>query len=419
MAQVSFAQVAALQHEKVRPKLELLYQKDNTLWAMIEDKTEKYNVAGRPSRIPIEILAGTKFAQANVSGGDLGLGGGIDTEVLTLTPVYFSEAIQYTKETEITTNSSEKAITDFVDLQMKRAMDQFRTNMDAVIQGDSSNTLDTVVSASGSVITVNNANQFYDGQDILVYSSLGGTNRTAGGAATVLSVDAGSKQITLTAAIPGGTTTGDLLLVNGSSGAAGAGINGVKTFQVQSNVGTLLGLNRALFPGKLSTPHVNANSLPLTPAMGRRSLAAIQQALGVDAPEDLKLIYHMNLDMVAAWENIGLAVAQVQQQALPGSNSIDMLKASAPKTFAGRPLVSNIHAAPGRIDGLCLSSWGRVMSQKLDFIDWGGQTLFPTYGASGGLNASTISYLWMGVNLYNANPRAGVYIDNVPIPTGY
>jgi hypothetical protein len=153
--------------------------------------------------------------------------------------------------------------------------------------------------------------------------------------------------------------------------------------------------------------------------MARRSLAAIQQALGVDYPDDMKLIFHMNLDMVAAWENLGLGVATVQQQAVTGSNSLDMLKASPPKTFAGRPLIANLHAAPGRIDGLCLKSWGRVMSQKLDFIDWGGQTLFPTYGASGGLNASTISYLWMGVNLYNANPRAGVYIDNVPVPTGY
>jgi hypothetical protein len=300
---------------------------------------------------------------------------------------------------------------------MANTSKQFSRGVESLLQGDGSNTLDTVVSASGTAIVVNNANQFTDGQDIIVFSALGGTNR---GTATILSVDAANKTLNLTAAIPGGTTTGDLLLVNGSSGSASlTGMFGLKYFQLQSNSGTLLGITRSTYPGKLSTPHVNANNAAITPAMGRRALAQMKIALGVNFALDQEFVWHMNLDQVAAWENVGLAVAQVQQQALTGNAGLDMLKKNAPKTLAGYPIVENINATPGRIDGLCLKNWGRVQTQKPDFYEVGNTHLFPSYGGSGGIATSTLAYVWAGMNIFNANPRAGVYIDNLPVPVGY
>jgi hypothetical protein len=100
-----------------------------------------------------------------------------------------------------------------------------------------------------------------------------------------------------------------------------------------------------------------------------------------------------------------------------------MLKKSGPKTFAGRPIIGdgdgNIHAVPGRIDGLALKEWFRVENQPIDYYEVGGQTLFPTYGASGGLSANTLFYLWTGVNIGNGNVRKGCYADSIAIPTGY
>jgi hypothetical protein len=130
----------------------------------------------------------------------------------------------------------------------------------------------------------------------------------------------------------------------------------------------------------------------------------------------------MNVDQVAAWENVGLVVSSVIQNQLKGDQSVDMLQKSAPKTFAGRPIIGgsgSIHATPGRIDGLCLKHWFRVENQPIDYYEVGGQTLFPTYGASGGLSASTMFYLWTGVNIGNDNVRAGVYISSLAIPSGY
>lgn len=417
MSVANAAQAIALEHEKVRPELPLLYQQDYTLWGKIKSRSDLEVVSGRPTRVPMELLAGGKFRSGNPDGGDLGLGSGVTPDFGTLVPTYFFMAWQYTKATEINTNSDEKAIESYVSLINKRAMAQFNERMEAAIQGDGSNTLDTVVSTSGTTqINVNVANQFYDNGDFDVWSALGGVFR---GTFTVLSVDANNKQLNGTGAFPGGTTAGDLLLISGSAGVANAGIFGIKAYQVNSNTGSVMGLARSAYPGKLSTPTVNANSQALTPAMARRFLAQIQIALGIDYPDEEELVFHMNVDMAAAWENVGLQPALVVQNQLKGSESVDMLQKSTPGTFAGRPTLKSIHATYQRIDGLCLKHWFRVENQPIDFYDVGGQTLFPTYGASGGISASTLFYLWTGVNIGNDNVRAGVYGSNIPLPTGY
>jgi hypothetical protein len=337
---------------------------------------------------------------------------------MTLVPVYFFQASQYTKATEINTNSDEKAIEDYAMLTMKDAMEQFNVCMESVLQGDGSNTLDTVVSLSNgnTTINVNNANWFVDNQDIDIWSALGGNFL---GTVTILSVDGPNNQLNLNAAVPAGTIAGCLLLVSGSAGVANSGLFGIKYWQVSSNTGSVGNLARSAYPGKLTTPHVSGNNQALTPAKARIFQAQMQAAMGIEAAEKSELEFHMNTDMAAAWENVGLLVSQVIQNQIKGDNSVDMLKKDVPQTFAGRPTLKSIHATPGRIDGIAFKHWFRCENQPIDYYEVGGQTLFPTYGASGGLNTSTLFYLWTGVQIGNENVRAGVYGDGFAIPTGY
>jgi len=123
--------------------------------------------------------------------------------------------------------------------------------------------------------------------------------------------------------------------------------------------------------------------------------------------------------MEAAIENIGLIVSTVIQNQVKGDQSVDMLKKLPPKTFGGRPIYPNIHAFPGRIDGLPLEHWFRAEIQPLDFYEVNNQTLFPIYGDDGGIATSFITYLWMGWNILSENLRAGVYSTGNAIPTGY
>lgn len=419
MAQGINEQSLSLQLEKVRPDVPILYQRDKTLFGLIEDKSDGLEtVSTRTYRIPLEIQAGGTFQQINPDGGNLGTGSSITTEPGLLNQVYFSFAMQWTKLTEVATESKEKAVANFVTRQMERGMEQMHTAVEALMQGDASGTLDSVVSVSGQVVTVNNANQFYDNQTVLVFPNL---TSSARGSFKILMADGIGKTITAdpSTPLPAGTTTSDLLLVNGSAGVANSSLNGLAALQSNASTGTFLGIQKSAFPGRLQTSLIAGNSQPITPQKFRLMIDQVRIALGAESPDAAKLVWYMDLGQEAAWENVGLVVSQVIQNQVTGKESVDMLKFNAPKTAAGRPIYASIHATPGRIDGLSLSHWGRARIQPIDYYEVNGQTLFPLYGDDGGIATSVITYLWFGENIFTDNPRAGVYSTANAIPSGF
>ena len=424
MGQGTVAQTFALQKEKVRPQLSLLYQLDDTLWSEIESRGDVEVVSSRPTRVPLELLAGGTFTTNSPDGGDLGLGSAPITDFMTLVPTYFFQCSQWTKQAEISTNSNEKAIEDYSKLIMKRAMKNFRTYMEAVFtQGAGDNQLDTAAATAPvgqNYIVVHNANQFQDQQPLDVWTATGGTKVTS---LVVQSVDAANKTIWLQNPLTVQVTSGYGLYVKGSAGVANSGLFGLFQYAYSSNDGTVAGLSRASYPGKLIMPYVSGANQTLTPATARKMKAQMQIALGATAATELDLQINMGPDMMAAWENTGLIVSGVIQNQLKGDNSEDMLKKNTPSTFMGYPIVNkgqgNIHAKQGRIDGVCTKCYFRCENQPIDFLEYGGQTIFPQYGASGGLAASTFFYLWEGVQVGMDNPRAGFFSDSIAIPNGY
>ena len=424
MAQGTVAQTFALQHEKVRPQLSLLYQLDATLWNEIKSRTDVEVVSSRPTRVPLELLAGGTFTSNSPDGADLGLGSAPVTDFMTLVPTYFFQCSQWTKQAEISTNSDQKAIEDYSKLLMKRAMENFNTYMEAVFtQGDGSNTLDTVAvtaPAGQNYIIVNNANQFQDQQPFDVWTAINGTFVET---ATVQSVDAANKTLWLAAPLGAQATAGYPLLVRGSAGVSNSGLFGLFTYALASNTGTVAGLSRAAYPGKLTTPHVDAGGFALNQSQARRMQGQLKIAIGALKAVELDLQFNMGPDMLAAWENTGIAVSQVIQNQLTGDRSQDMLKKHTPKTFMGYPIIGegegNIHAKQGRIDGMALKTYFRCENQPIDYYEVGGQTIFPAYGGSGGLAASSFFYLWTGVQVGCENVRSQVYLDNASVPTGY
>lgn len=417
MPQGQNAQTIGYQYEKVLDKIALLFQRDHTLFDKIEVNKNIETISSRAMRIPLDLLAGGKFRQVNADGGDFGRGSAIVADFAQLSSVYFAHATEFSKLFEVATDSKEKAVEPAAKRNLNAAIDQMRAGIEGLLNSDGSGTLDSVVSVSTSVVTVNNASQFFDNQDIQFFSALGGVNR---GTLTILSVDANAKTVTfVSSAAAIGVIAGDLMIVDGAPGVAAGSLLGLQYHHVDSNSGTWLQLSRASYPGKLKTPHVAMGNQSLTPQAVRLALSLVKRALGVDTPDIDNLNWHMNIDGRAAWENVGLVVAQVIQNTLGGDESQDMLKKTAPSKMAGRPIIESIHAKPGRIDGLCLKHWGRGQTQPIAPLEFGGQIMFPVYGASGGLSGATISYLWTGFNVFTDNPRAGCFIDGAAIPTGY
>lgn len=419
----SVSQNIASQIEYIRKDLEELVLLQGVLWKRINKATDIKAVSNRPARIPFNVATGGIFRTgANLfDGNDLGRGSAPTQTFGTLSACSFVQASEYTSLSEFSTDSDEKAIENYVTLTNRQATETFAGYMDSLIcQSDGSNTLDTVQSVSGTGLVVTNADIFQDNQLIDIWSALGGTQR---GTVQIQSIDIANNTIWLTATPPAGTATNDLLLVTGSAGVANSGIFGIPYYHVAGNGGNYMGILRSTWPGKFSTPNValgtgGTNTGSLTPASVRAMQAQIDLAMGVDE-SDQDVVAHMNVDMAAAWENNAITVQSIANYNGSGGSSADMLKKRQTTTIAGREILKNVRARTGRIDFLNFKHWFRLETKALGMHDVGGQTLFPVYGASGGLDSSLIFYLEIMCQFGLAQPRQESFMSGVTIPKFY
>jgi hypothetical protein len=437
MSALTEASVQAVELETVREDIPDLMETTDTFYARLKKAGRvlpfststgggygsSFDATGRPSlRIPMRIKAGSAHTQFNADGGDMGRGTGSVYAAQFISPVSFSEALEITAQAMWSTDSDKKSRVNVRATEFTFTLEQFKSNLDADFQGDGSGTLGTVVTAASagggagpsySNITMDNANQLYDNQVVQIFPSVGGATR---GAFQVSFVDGVTNTVWSADALPAGTATGDIVVVNGATGAAGTSIMGIKAYQVNGNTGTLNGLSRSQYPGRLSTPTVNLSGAAITEFTGRQVTSKIELALGIDNAALSDLVWYCNVDQASAMENLAIQVAITNQQQIKGDSSQDMIKKMTPKTFVGYDVIKSVHATPGRIDALCLKYWGMGELKAADLYDVNGMTQFPTIGASGGINASVVSYfVWSG-NIFNSNVRAGAYIQDASQP---
>lgn len=429
MAQMQNAQTVAVQLEKVRDKLPLLYERDDILLTMIQQRGDVERVSSRNMRLPLQIRPGGKAGLANLDGGDLGRGSGTTYDVAQVSPIFFRHAVEISKLVEYASNSPEKAIENAAKREVKNAMGQFRAFLDKVMQTGGNGVLGTVssvvttglpagVAAQINLNTPPGAALFYYNQAIQFYDSTLTTNRNVAGSVTsnVVLVDPFNKFIQIDA-IPSGVVAGDNVVHDGLTGAQPVSLFGVPYHQTNATTGTWLNLNRATYPVELATPHVAGNNAALTPSVVRLAINKVRKALGTNQVE--KLIAYTSLEQENAWEQLGISISQIIKEGAGGRASDLDLLFTGDLTMAGVPIKSSINANQARIDFLDLSHWGRAVMQDIDFYDVGGQTVFPIYGASGGLAAAYIFYFVTGFQVWNESPRSGAYIDSLAIPTGY
>lgn len=422
MAVADVSQSLALQQEWVRPELEDLSLKASVLWQRIEENTKIKAVSNRPSRVPTMPIRGGKGRRGSLDGQDMGLGSGPQTVPGTVSPVTLIYAAAYTKLSELATDTNEKAIENFAAETHQMASENFAGYMDAWLQTAGDDALDTVVNlqtSGGNIIGfgVNNANFFQDDQDIDIWTSTSGTGAFVV-TVTVESVDILSNVIWIVNPIPTATVNvGYKLCMNGATGQPNTGLFGLRYYQVATNTGNWLNVQRAAFPGKYNTPTVAVNG-PLTPALVRALESQRELSLGTKKADSAKTVAHSNVDVRNAWEQNALLVQRLDYNAMKGDRSADMLKQKAPDQIGGRENLVNVRALPGYLDYLALKNWSRVETVPVDFYSVGGQTLFPIYGQSGGLASSLIFYLiWMG-QIVAVQTRLNAFASGIKIPKG-
>jgi len=416
------ANVVALQLEKVRDKVPLLYERDDILLTMIQQRGDVETVSSRNMRLPLQVNPGGKAGSYNADGGDLGRGSGTAYDVAQVSPIFFRFAIEITKLVEYATTGRERAIENAAKREVANGMKQFRAFLDKLMQTAGNGVLGTICSVASTTFTMtvpNGAALVYPGQTIQIYDTTLTTNRNvaAGVTTTVLTADPITTQQITVDNVPTGTVATDVIVHDGLTGAQPVSLFGIKYHQNNATTGTWLNLNRATYPIQLQTPRVNAGNAALTPSNVRLAINKVRKSLGINHIG--KLIAYMAVEQEHAWENLGITVSQIIKEGGGGDgNDLDLLF-SGRKTMSGIPIKSSVNADQTRVDFLDLAHWGRAVLKDIDFYEVNGNTVFPIYGASGGLAASYIFYFDTAFQVWDDSPRTGAFIDTLARPSGY
>jgi hypothetical protein len=411
------SQVAALELERVLPKVRTLFERTKKFYASIK-KRDVEKISNRQMRIPLEIRPGGSFGYVNLDGGDLGRGGAQTWDKAVLNCVFMVEGIEYTKLADVATDDSRKAVISSVRRMTATAMDEMQRQLDAQLQQPGTGVIGTVTSdtpAGGENVIVLTTDGFGArlmrfGQTVQVFDSTLATNR---GTAVITFWDVENKTIKLNPQLAG-VTGGDLIVTNGiSTPTALPALYGVPYHHDNSATGTWLGFNRANTP-EIRANRVNGNAAALTLPLPRLAINKIGNRVGDD--ENFNPVAWMHPAQEAAYEEIGQLVSIIQKQAK--DESLNMYFGGG-KQMAGATVRTHYNWNQKRIDFILDSVWGRGEILPLGFYMVDGRKIFEIRGASGGVATAEIFYMIVGMQTFVGNPAACAYIDNLAITAGY
>lgn len=392
----------------------------------------------RPSfRIPMRIQGGSPIAQGTGNGDSFLRGSGSQWVDFAVSPVFVYNVCEISWLAQHSTNSKEKGLFEVKAQEMKNSLDSAMQGIEGLINSDGTGMLDqipttaTVNSATGSVgpayssiAGLNIAAAFTDQQNVTVYPSE--TSASPRGSFTISYVDVVAQTIYSASALPstgGATQTGDYLFVYNAATAAttaGASILGIRAWQVNSNTGTIGGLNRATYPGRLSTPTIALNAA-VSPALAPRALVLLHRALGPNASAIKSMIWYAGIEQGYAMANQQLNVQLELRSKVTGQATEDMAYKMFQDTFGQRELHLTANALPNRIDGLVLDNWYLGELEPLELYDFGGGQFVvpvPDVGTTNGTYLSSHMFVYSTCfNLVDAAPRSGVYVTACTVPT--
>ena len=415
------AQVAALELERVLPKIRTLFERDDKFYSNIK-KRDVEKISNRQMRVPLELRPGGSFQYFNPDGGDLGRGGGPTFDKAVLTSVFVSENIEYTKLAQWSTDDERKAITNGVRRLTASALDELRRQLDAQMMQDGTGTIGVIsaVSTSGGVDTYTLGTDGFGarlvrfGQTVQVFDT---TLATLRGSGVVTKWDVENKSIDVTPAIAGATGT-DKLVTNGiTSPTSLPGLYGIPYHHSNASAGTWLGFSRAATP-EIRANRVNAASAALALPFPRLAINKIGNRVGID--NTFKPRAWMHPCQVQAYEEIGQLVILITKQAK--DENLNMYFGNGDGNgmqMAGASVTGSFNWDKTRIDFVVDEVWGRGEILPIGFYTTDGRKIFEIRGPSGGVVTADIFYMVCGMQTFVSNPAACAYIDALAVPTGY
>lgn len=413
-------QVVALEMEKVRDDVPVLFDRDDLYFSSIEKKNVEH-ISNRDMRIPLEIRPGGKSGHYNPDGGNLGRGSAPEYDKAVLNTVHLKHAVEITHKADIATSDKRKAVASAFTRSLASGMAEFRRTNECLMMTAGNGVLATItaVDTGGGKDKYTCTSDGFGikllryGQDVNVYSDDLLTHRTSGGEVTIDFYDIENNQVRVSANV-GSATPGDKIVIGGVSGATPQSIKGVRYHHNAASTGSWLGFNRADFP-EIRANRVSANS-DLNLSFARLALNKIGRRAG-NAAKKRRVKAWMNPAQKAAYEEMGQLVSIIQKQAK--AESLDLYFGDSMQ-MAGAEVKESEMWDKTYIDFVNMDIWGRGVLEDIGFYgNKHGKKLFEARGSDGGVAASWIYYLVTSYNAFIDNPPLATYVDELTVPNGY
>ncbi len=441
---VAAADVLEAQIEKVRNKVQELFETTDNVAALIRKGGEAEVISQKLYRIPLVLYRGGIFRSFNADAGDMGSGSGVKVSKITAGFLYSDYVVEMSLQTMDTTATSGQSVLNAFAYNFKNAMKELQTMDDIVFHtngtgvitssvgasanstwGSSSNTTLTFAAATDSV----GVSRVRPGMAVDVYSNDLTTKRSTTNPQQLFvdHVDYTNKIVYLSDVVTAVANT-DVLAIAGLS-ATLASFQSTWPLAGDSFRHGLYYVNDAnssnYFLGQLKSNitellanNVSANAL-LTHAHGLQLQDQIINRRDESAFSGLVGIAHMA--QRAQVYNIGIALSEWYRGS--SDKMIDVMpsgiKYSDTFPFAGVTCKVDKRQDKSRIDFIIPKLWGRAMLHDTKFHDVQGRTVFESRTSTGTLKAAVHFILTQAFDYYSVDPGAQGYISNLTVPSGY
>lgn len=431
------ANVYQAQIEKVRPKVQELFETTDTIAALIKKGGEAEIVSEKLYRIPLVTYRGGSFRAFNADGGDMGPGTGLNVTNLEAGFVYTDYVVSLSKRAMDDTAKSEQAVINAFSYNFKNAMKELQATDDMVFHTNGTGVLTNASSATGTWSSGTQTSYTYasstdyvgvsrmrPGNWVDVYNSTYTTNR---GSYQIAQIDTLNKIVNLLGVVPG-ATAGDVIAVSGLSPtlqsftsswplSGDSFRHGLYYFMDSNSSNYLLGQLKSNLPELLAN-NVVANG-NLAHVQGLILQDQIINRRDEDAFKGLIGISHMA--QRAAVYNIGIALSEWHRG--KADKMIDVepggVEYSDTFPFVGITCKLDKRQDKSRMDFIIPKLWGRCMLHDTKFHEVEGRTIFEGRTASGTVAAYVQFLLVQCFDYYCVDSGAQGFISSLVVPSGY
>ena len=432
--------------EKVRNKVQELFETSNTVSSLIEKGGEAETMSQKLYRIPLVTQRGGIFGKFDADGGDMGGGSGM--KVIKVTAGYFPSkyTVELTKLAMDATATSEQSVVNAFKYSFTNAIKELQVYDDITFHTSGDAVVTSSVGASAASTWATGAKTTYTfadatdtvgvrrlrpGMAVDVYGTGGTPKRTTAGGASPFAIDHidwKNKVVYLDGLVNSAAAT-DILAFTGMAATLTAFADWPTTltndtfrhglYYAMDNgtshyfLGMLKSANTELLPN-----WVNASTAAITFSHGQALLDQI--ILRRDEEVMSGMVGLASMAQRAAIFNIGIAVSNKYITGATQGESVDLMPSNNRYSnrfeFCGVPMVVDKRQDNARIDFIVPKLWGRAMLHDTKFHEVQGRTVFESRivsGTSANLKAAVHFHIVQMFDWYSTDNGAQGYIYNL------